>query len=79
MPPTRMPFDGSLKIRWLNCDSRPTVMLKPFLSENDEYRSGAWPCFIKMSNKGVVSGGFGFSWRCLGKGDSVKAINLEKG
>ena len=36
MPHALMPFDFFLKIRPLTCDPRPTVMVGPFLSENDE-------------------------------------------
>ena len=47
-----MPFDSSLKIGSLTCDPRPTVMVRPFLSENDEYRSETLPSFISRSIKG---------------------------
>ena len=54
MPRALMPFDRSLKIRSLTCNPRSTVMVGPFLSENDEYMSETLPYFITRSIKGVM-------------------------
>ena len=49
----RMHFDGSLKIWSLTCDPRPMIMVRPLLSENDEYRPETLPSFI---NRHIRSG-----------------------
>ena len=47
-----MAFDGSLKFRSLACDPRPTVMIRPLLSKNDDHRLETLPSFISRSVKG---------------------------
>ena len=50
-----MRFDSSLKIRSLSCYPHPTVVVSPFLSGNDEYRSEALHSCISRSIKGGMS------------------------
>ena len=54
MSPARMSFDGSLKIWLLTRDPHPTDMVRPLLSENDEYRSETLPSFISRPIKGGI-------------------------
>ena len=54
MPRSLMLVDGSLEIRSVACDPRPTVMVRLFLSENDEFRSETLYSFLSRSIKGSV-------------------------